>query len=99
ITIEDYFENIVTMEQRDDFVQFILLDKYPIENAMSKLKTFFPNAVNIKYKDASVFKREEDFDLDIENLSSLELFKEFYKFKMKEEMSDQEIEIFKRVIE
>lgn len=99
ITIEDYFENIVAMEGMDDFVQFILLDKYPVENAMAKLKTLFPNAVNIKYKDASVFKREEDFDLDIENLSTLELFKEFYKFKMKEDMTKEEIEIFKRVIE
>lgn len=99
ITIEDHFENIVAMEKRDDFIQFILLDKYPIENAMAKLKRLFPNAVNIKYKDSSIFKREEDFDLDIENLSSLELFKEFYKFKMKEEMTDKEIEIFKRVIE
>lgn len=99
LTIEDSFENILAMEEKDDYVQFILLDKYPVENAMAKLKTIFPNAVNIKYKDSSVFKSEKAFDIDIENLSSIELFKEFYKFKMKDPMTDEEVEIFKKVIQ
>ncbi|MDD7305987.1 MAG: exonuclease SbcCD subunit D [Peptoniphilaceae bacterium] len=99
VTIEDYFDNILAMDKRLDYVQVILLDDYPIENAMAKLKVVFPNAVNIRYKDFSVFNKDHDFDLDIENLSTLELFKEFYKFKMKNPMSEKEIEIFKKVIE
>lgn len=97
VTIEDDFEKILESRGSDDFVQFVLTDKYPIENAMAKLKTLYPNAVNIRYKDSSVFQRENDFDLDIENLSSLELFKEFYKFKMRDSMTEEEIEIFKRI--
>lgn len=99
VTIEDKFENILQNRGSDDFVQFILLDKHPIENAMAKLKALYPNAVNIRYKDSSVFKKENDFNLDIENLSCLELFKEFYKFKMKDPMTDEEVEIFKKVIQ
>lgn len=99
ITIEDYFDNIISMKPRDDFVQFVLLDKYPIENAMNKLKNIFPNSVNIKYKDNSVFEGEDEFDKDIENLSVFELFKQFYKFKMKDDMTDDEIKVFKKVIE
>lgn len=98
LTIEDSFDNIMAMEGRDDFIQFILTDDHPIENAMAKLKTSFPSAVNIKYKDSSIFLREDDFDLDIENLSTIELFKEFYKLKMRDPMTDEELEVFKKVI-
>lgn len=99
VTIEDDFASILKRKASDDYVQVVLLDKQPIENAMTKLKSIFPHAVNIRYKDNSVFTREDDFDLDIENLSSLELFKEFYKFKMKEPMTCEEIETLKKVIQ
>lgn len=98
-TIEDSFDRILTMKPSDDFIQLVLLDKHPIENAMAKVKKVFPNAVNIRYKDSSVFSKEDDFDIDIENLSSLELFKEFYKFKMNEPMTEEELEMFKKVIQ
>lgn len=95
----DYFDNILDYDDSKEYIQFILNDDHPIENAMQKLKKKFPNAVNIKYQEAGVFQEGEKFDLDLENLDLMELFQSFYKYKMDSDMKKEEIDIFKKVIE
>lgn len=97
-TITGYFEDIVKMEKSDDYIQFILKDNVAIENAMAILKNNFPNAVNISYEKSMIFDEEDEFDLDVKNLTSLELFEKFYSYKMGEEVSNDEEEILKRLI-
>lgn len=97
--INDYFQNIFSQSASNDYIQFLLKDSYPIENAMASLKLKFPNAVNIRYENPAIFDGDESLNLDIENLNSLELFKAFYEHKMGFEIPSDEEMIFKRVVE
>ena len=92
------FEDILKSEASDNYIKFILEDDYTIENAMAKLKAKFPLAVSISYANKSVFSREDTLDIDIENKDAVELFTDFYKFKMDEDMTNDEIETLKRII-
>ena len=53
----------------------------------------------IKNEDKLIIEKDEDIDIDFEKLSSMEIFEEFYKFKMNEKMTDLEKEILKKVIQ
>ena len=96
--LEGKFKDILEEDPSDDYIKFILKDETLIENAMAKLKQKFKNAVSITYANKGVFESEETFTLDLENKNSLDLFKEFYKFKMDEDLKDEQIDILKRVI-
>ena len=97
--VEDYFENILKLENSNDYIEFILKDDHPIDSPMAKLKMKFPHAVSIKYKNTIDLENSDDICIDLENLSTMEVFEEFYKFKMDENMSEKDKEIFKKVIE
>ena len=97
--VEDYFENILKLENSNDYIEFILKDDHPIDSPMAKLKMKFPHAVSIKYKNTIDLENSDDISIDLENLSTMEVFEEFYKFKMDENMSEKDKEIFKKVIE
>lgn len=93
------FEDILKSEASENYVKFILEDDYTIENAMARLKNKFPLAVSISYANKLAFTREDSLDIDIENKGILELFEDFYKFKMDEDMGDEEIKTLQRIIE
>ena len=58
-----------------------------------------PHAVQITYKNKGIFNATSDLNLDLENKDTLALFKEFYKYKMDEELTAESLEIIGRVIE
>lgn len=97
--IDDYFDEILKMDDSNDYIQFILKDKSPIDSPMAKLKLKFPNAVSIKYQYEQSEDFSDDIDIDIKNLSTLDIIKKFYEVKMDEKMSEDEENILKRVIE
>ena len=93
------FDEILKTEASNNYIKFILEDDYTIENAMAKLKAKFPLATSISYANKAVFTREDSLDIDIENKDAMELFMDFYEFKMDEEMTEDEIESLKRIIQ
>lgn len=95
----DYFENIIKMENSNSYLEFILKDENPIDSPMAKLKMKFPHAVSISYENSIDIENDDSLDIDLENLSVMEIFEEFYKFKMDEKMGKNEKEVFKKVIE
>ena len=74
-------------------------DENPIDSPMAKLKMKFPHAVSISYENSIDIENDDSLDIDLENLSVMEIFEEFYKFKMDEKMKKNEKEVFKKVIE
>ena len=96
--IDGKFDDIIKMAQSDDYIKFILEDDHTVDNAMSKLKEIFPHAVQITYKNSGIFNATSDLNLDLENKTTIELFKEFYKYKMDEEISKEELEIIGRIV-
>lgn len=97
--IQGKFDVILAGEASDDYIKIILEDDHTIDNAMAKLKEKYPRLVQITYKNKGIFTGESEFNLDLSNKSSIELFKEFYKFKMDEEISTDELEVLKRIIQ
>lgn len=93
------FEQIMSTEaDSDDYIKFELTDELVVTNAMSDLKKKFPHAVSISYTNNGVFNVEGELNLDLENKDTLELFEEFYRFKMDEDMTVEQIEALKEVI-
>lgn len=97
--INDYFDNILKIKKSNDYIQFILKDKTPIDSPMAKLKIKFPKAVNIKYQYEMDIENGDDFKIELENLSTIDIFKKFYEFKTDEKMTEEEENILKKVIE
>ena len=98
-TLTGYFDNLISSKASDDYIRIIIEDDVSIENAMAKLKEKFPHLVQIAYKNRGIFNKDSDFDIDLAGKSALELFNEFYKFKMDEDLGADELKILKKVIE
>ena len=98
-TVCGKFDEIISGKSSDDYIKVILEDETTIENAMAKLKEKFPHIVQISYRNRGIFTNESDFDIDLSGKTALELFEEFYKFKMDENLSDKELEAIKKVIQ
>jgi len=97
--LEGKFEEILAGSSSEDYIKIILEDEHTIDNAMGKLKEKYPHLVQITYKNKGIFTGEADFNIDLSNKTSIELFEEFYKFKMDEEISEDELDILRRIIQ
>lgn len=97
VTKRGMFDEILKEERSEDYIKFILEDSYIQENAMARLKEKFPRAVSITYSNKAVFERDDSLDVDIEDKNLLELFAEFYHFKMDEDLSQEEIQLIQRI--
>lgn len=83
-TISDSFENIclnaANDAHRQDYIRVILSDKIEIDNAMSKLRAYYPNIMELSYE-----KYEEQYngssilERDVENRMPIDLIEEFFK--------------------
>ena len=98
-TISGKFADVIKENSSDDYIKVVLEDDSTIENAMAKLKEKFPHIVQITYKNKGIFAGDSDFDIDLTGKTAIELFEEFYKFKMDEEMTADKLEALKKVIE
>lgn len=97
--LEGKFGEILEAPASDDYIKVILEDDHTIDNAMGKLKEKYPQLVQISYKNKGIFTGNTDFNIDLSNKTSIELFEEFYKFKMDEEISEDELDILRRIIQ
>lgn len=97
VTKRGMFEEILKEERSEDYIKFILEDSYIHENAMARLKEKFPRAVSITYANKAVFEREDSYDVDIDNKNLLELFAEFYHFKMDEDLRQKDTQLIQRI--
>ncbi|WP_296111737.1 exonuclease SbcCD subunit D [uncultured Anaerococcus sp.] len=96
---EGFFDDLIREEPSDSYIKFILEDKATVENAMAKFKKKFPNAVLINYKSRSVFNMEDKkIDIDVENKSTLDLFKDFISYKDQRDLTDSELRVVEEVI-
>ncbi|MCI5839759.1 MAG: exonuclease SbcCD subunit D [Peptoniphilaceae bacterium] len=94
---EGKFFDLLKQKSSENYIKFVLEDDFTIENAMAKLKEKFPKAVSITYANRSVFNKSKSLDIDIENKDIIEIFSEFYKYKMDEEIKDDDLVLLKRI--
>lgn len=95
---EGFFEEILRGESSDAYIKFLIKDDFTIENAMAKLRTKFPHAVSLSYVNkGALSKNFEEIDIDLENKDLIDLFKDFYSYKMDEDLSKGDLEILRRI--
>lgn len=95
---EGTFDQALSLHPSDDYLYFSLEDKDPVENPMGILKKIFPHAVAIRYKNANLLSFDGRLDLDLEGKDEVELFKEFYRLKMGEDLTERDLDLLRRTI-
>lgn len=99
-TIRGYFEDVKKVEPSNDFIRVILTDEEVNPDARSILYTQFPNIVSC-IVDSNKTKKDilVNNDLEVESLSIIDLFKEFYKLQNNNcELNEEHLKVLTKII-
>jgi DNA repair protein SbcD/Mre11 len=94
----DEIINAPAPANRDDLIQFKLLDKRAILDAMGKLRQVYPNAMDI---DRSVSLEQERADIihpDLRHMDTVSLFGDFFQQVTGDPLSDEERQVFTALV-
>ena len=84
----------------NDYIQVILTDEEDVADAISRLRTIYPNIMQLKYDNK---RTRENIEVgsanDIENKRPIELFDELYLKQNNQSMSDEQREYVSKLIE
>ncbi len=102
--IEGYLEDIINDSTKDDlskedYIKVILRDKGEILDPMSKLRTVYPNVMELVREERLNKQGSERKIADIREKSTLTLFKDFYKDIVGEECTSEELEIITNIMD
>lgn len=94
------FEDLAAMEKSLDYMHVILEDEYDVPDAIAKLREPFPRLISLAY-DNSRTRSEAGVGYDPENESKtpLELFYELYCLQNNAEMSREQFEFVKKLMD
>lgn len=88
--------NPVNVEDADDYMHVVLTDEEPKENVMSIIRTVYPNAMKVEYKNLHSNQTDTlEIDDEINDKSFIDIIKEFYYKMFQTEISEDEIKIMK----
>lgn len=92
-------KEIVNLENKNDYLDVVLTDDDYIINAIGKLRKFYPNILKLEYENKiSSNEVSDNIDIDKSNMSSIDLFSEFYKMQNGIELSAKKRKIIEEVI-
>ena len=98
-SVKDYLENVLNLEASDDYMFITLLDENLID-AMGKLRSKFNNIMTLDFDNMRTKKDSlVDNDLDTDDISTIDLFTNFFKLQNNQDLSDEQREIVNSVIE
>ena len=87
LTLKQNYENTDT----NDYIHAVLTDENDIIDAVSKLRTVYPNLMKLSYDNARTREnRSVDTAVTVEQRSPLDLFMEFYEIQNNAPMSDEQ---------
>ena len=100
-TIRQLMEGEIRLGNHEDYVQVTLTDEEEILDAIGKVRTVFPNVMQIclenrRYARQQQIRAEEQ---DILHQDPLQLFAEFYKMQNNIELEEEEAEKIKTIFE
>lgn len=90
----------LTRSPSEDYVEITLTDDTEIINGMEKLRTYFPNAMALVYDNLTT--RNDSImtaATDVEKRSPMELFSDFFHQHMGKDLSEEQQEIVKSLID
>lgn len=102
--IEGYFDNIMKnykneLESKEDYIKIILEDEGEILDPMGKLRSIYPNIMELTRKTKKYEGLAKNKIANIKEKSKLKLFEDFYINVMDEEVSEKESEIITKTLE
>lgn len=97
-TLDEIIKRAKEDKNRDDYIKVILTDKGELIEPMAKLRSVYPNVMELTREDRERILNRENI-ADIKEKSKINLFKNFYKDMMDEECSEEEVKIMEDIIE
>lgn len=102
--LEDTLENIIKSAEfdtnRDDYIKAIITDKGELLDPMAKLRSVYPNAMELVRKERYVISKNTERSItNIAQKSKLSLFESFYEEMTGEKCTDSELDIIKPIID
>lgn len=95
LCLKSNYENTNT----EDYVQVVLTDEEDIIDAVSRLRTIYPNIMQLKYDNTRTRQNMELEAVDImKTTNPLELFNEFYELQNNQPMSNEQSEYMTELI-
>lgn len=96
LTLKENYEGTAT----DDYVRITLTDEEDIPDVMGKLRTIYPNIMNVAYDNKRTRAKTEIEELeDAEHKSPLDIFGELYEKQNGQPMSGEQTAFMKELIE
>ena len=93
---KDFYEGTET----DDYLQITLTDEEDVPDGMAKLRTVYPNLMQLVY-DNSRTRQSRQFEVTehVEQKSEMELFEEFYEIQNNQQMSEEQQDFVRELME
>lgn len=100
-TIKQLMEKEIELGNQEDYMQVILTDEEEIMDAIGKVRTVFPNVMQICLENRRYAKQQQIRmkEQDILHQDPLQLFGEFYKAQNNMELEEEEIQKMKMIFE
>lgn len=95
----DIIQSAATDPHTDDYVRFVLEDETMVENAMSRLKQFYPQAMELTYAKREYKQRHMRHKEQQSKKSLDELFGDFFEYKWGERISEENAALVHRLIQ
>ena len=103
VTLEGSFNEIMNMDYQgnhEDYIRVILKDKEEILEPMMRLRTKFPNILELQRArdQKEILNEYADYSI-IQKKDMTKLFKDFYKLKNDREIEEPNLEIIRELVE
>jgi len=103
VTLEGSFNEIMNMDYQgnhEDYIRVILKDKEEILEPMMRLRTKFPNILELQRArdQKEILSEYADYSI-IQKKDMTKLFKDFYKLKNDREIEESNLEIIRELVE
>mgnify|MGYP004559724089 FL=1 len=93
---KDFYEGTET----DDYLQIILTDEEDVPDGMAKLRTVYPNLMQLVYDNSRTRQsRQVEVTEHVEQKSEMELFEEFYEIQNNQPMSEEQQDFVRELME
>jgi exonuclease SbcD len=95
-------KEVYEVANQEDYIRAIITDEDEIFDAIGQLRRVYPNILKLEIRNSKTLENFENKEVDLELIrkkSELELFNEFYKMQNNMDLSDEQIEIMKNIIQ
>jgi len=91
--------DVSSLDNNEDYIKVVLKDKGELLDPMSKLRSIYPNVMELVREDRRKNTNMRTVAIDVRKKSKLSLFESFYDHIIGEKCSKEETEVMEKIIE